>query len=102
MASDCSRQQVSAASPLWDGRVVVLRVSDATRDNAVELRAILSARSAPAAWDLRCKAREKLIVYLREEYPGALPGMRQEFVSRGHHDNVAPAPHALVTDYRAS
>jgi hypothetical protein len=102
MASDCSRQQVSAASPLWDGRVVVLRVSDATKDNAVELRAILSARSAPAASDLRGEAREKLIAYSQEEYPERCRRMRQEFVARGDHDNVALAPHVLVTDYRAS
>lgn len=74
--------EVARASPLWDGRVVVLQVSDATKDHTVELRALLSARSAPAAWDLRCEVREKLIAYLQEEYPGALPRQRQEFVSR--------------------
>lgn len=38
--------EVARASPLWDGRVVVLQVSDATKDHTVELRALLSARSA--------------------------------------------------------
>lgn len=88
------------ASPLWDGRVVVLQVSDATKDNTVELRALLSARSAPAAWDLRCDVREKLIAYLQEEYPDALPRQRQEFV-RGHSDHMELSPHSLVSHHRA-
>jgi small-conductance mechanosensitive channel len=94
--------EVARASPLWDGRVVVLQVSDATKDNTVELRALLSARSAPAAWDLRCEVREKLIAYLQEEYPRALPRTRQEIVSRGHDNHTELAPHAAVADYRIS
>jgi small-conductance mechanosensitive channel len=72
--------EVARASPLWDGRVVVLQVSDATKDHTVELRALLSARSAPAAWDLRCEVREKLIAFLQQEYPRCpatdAPGVR--------------------------
>ncbi|EKS38651.1 mechanosensitive ion channel family protein [Afipia clevelandensis] len=76
--------EIARASPLWDGRVVVLQVSDA-KDRTVELRALLSARSAPAAWDLRCEVREKLIAHLQEEYPDALPRTRQEVVAFGQH-----------------
>lgn len=93
--------EVARASPLWDGRVVVLQVSDATRDNTVELRALLSARSAPAAWDLRCDVREKLIAYLQEEYPGSLPRQRQEFVSRNEPDQAPLSPHTMVSHHRA-
>lgn len=94
--------EVARASPLWDGRVVVLQVSDATKDHTVELRALLSARSAPAAWDLRCEVREKLIAYLQEEYPGALPRQRQEFVSSRSEPDQAPlSPHAMVPHHRA-
>ena len=93
--------EVARASPLWDGRVVVLQVSDATKDHTVELRALLSARSAPAAWDLRCEVREKLIAYLQEEYPGALPRQRQEFVSRNEPDQAPLSPHAMVSHHRA-
>ena len=93
--------EVARASPLWDGRVVVLQVSDATKDHTVELRALLSARSAPAAWDLRCEVRENLIAYLQEEYPGALPRQRQEFVSRSEPDQAPLSPHAMVSHHRA-
>ncbi len=93
--------EVARASPLWDGRVVVLQVSDATKDHTVELRALVSARSAPASWDLRCEVREKLIAYLQEEYPGALPRQRQEFISGNDTDRAPLSPHALVSHHRA-
>jgi small-conductance mechanosensitive channel len=71
--------EIVRASPLWDGRVVALQVSD-TRDRTVELRALVSAGSAPATWDLRCEVREKLIAYLQQDYPEALPRTRHEAV----------------------
>ena len=94
--------EIARASPLWDGRVVVLQVSDATKDNTVELRALLSARSAPAAWDLRCEVREKLIAYLQEEYPEALPRTRQEIIPRADQHHTELAPHAPVSHHRTS
>lgn len=92
--------EVARASPLWDGRVVVLQVSDA-KEHTVELRALLSARSAPAAWDLRCEVREKLVAYLQAEYPGALPRTRQEIVAAGERHHTELAPHGLVADHFA-
>jgi small-conductance mechanosensitive channel len=92
--------EIARGSPLWDGRVVVLQVSDA-KDHTVELRALLSACSAPAAWDLRCEVREKLIAYLQEEYPGALPRKREEIMVRGDAHHTELAPHSLVSDHRA-
>ncbi len=67
--------KIARASPLWDGRVVNLQVSDAT-ERTVQLRALVSARNAPQTWDLRCEVREKLIVYLQREHPQALPTAR--------------------------
>lgn len=68
-------QEIVAGSALWDGRVAVLQVTDAT-ERTVELRALVSARSAGEAFDLRCEVREKLIAYLRAECPEALPHVR--------------------------
>jgi len=93
--------EIARASPLWDGRVVVLQVSDATKDNTVELRALLSARSAPAAWDLRCEVRERLIAYLQEEHPDALPRSRQEFIGRGELDRTELPRPSLVPDHHS-
>lgn len=58
--------------PNWDRRVCILQVTDAT-ERTVQLRALVSASSAPRAWDLRVRVREKLIEYLQREHPASLP-----------------------------
>lgn len=64
-------------SKLWDGEVAVLHVTD-SKEQTVELRGLMSAASAGAAWDLRCEIREKLIIWLQETHPNALPRARVE------------------------
>lgn len=59
-------------SKLWDGAVVNLQVIDADA-RTIELRALVSARNAPQSWDLRCEIREKLVAFIRDEMPEALP-----------------------------
>jgi len=66
------------ASPLWDGRVVNLQVTDAT-DASIQLRALMSARTAASCWDLRCEIRERLVLFLQSEMPDSLPRHRQTF-----------------------
>jgi small-conductance mechanosensitive channel len=68
-------EAVVAASETWDGDVCSLQVTDAS-ERTVTLRAIASAESAMALWDLRCEIREELIRFLRENYPEALPAIR--------------------------
>ena len=72
--------EIARASPLWDGKVVNLQVSDA-KEWAVELRALVSARNAPQTWDLRCEVREKLVAFLQREYPHALPTARVQLLA---------------------
>jgi small-conductance mechanosensitive channel len=69
--------EVVAQSKLWNGKVVSLQVSDC-KDTTIELRALVSANNASATWDLRCEVREKLIDFLRRQYPSALPRRRYE------------------------
>ena len=69
--------KIVSRSKLWDGQVANLQVTDARHDT-VELRALVSAANAPAAWDLRCEVREALIAFLQSEYPHALPKQRAE------------------------
>jgi len=61
----------------WDGRAVGLQVTEAT-ERSVGLRALVSAKSAGDAWDLRCAVREHLIDYLQREHPMSLPREREE------------------------
>jgi len=72
-------EAIVQASKLWDGKVVNLQVVDSS-ERAVQLRALVSARTSEQAWDLRCEVREKLIVFLQQEYPDALPKQRAELV----------------------
>ncbi|MGH7092468.1 MAG: hypothetical protein ACREFB_02900, partial [Stellaceae bacterium] len=71
--------EIVKASKLWDGEVVVVQVTEAL-PTTIELRALVSARTAGEAWDLRCEVREKLIGFLQAQYPHALPRQRAEIV----------------------
>ena len=64
-------------SPLWDGQICLLQVTNAT-ERTTELRAIISATDASNAWELRCEVREKLIGFIRQNYPDGLPKVRAE------------------------
>ena len=57
---------------LWNNRTAALQVTDFT-ERAMQLRAIMSANSASAAFDLRCLVRERLIAFLQQNYPESLP-----------------------------
>ncbi len=63
------------ASPLWDKRVNVLQVTNAS-EHTIEIRALMSASDSGKAFDLRCEVREGLVNFVRENYPDSLPVMR--------------------------
>ncbi len=73
---------IAEASPFWDSKVCVLQVIE-LKERTMELRALVSASNAGRAWDLRCEVREKLIAFLQEEHPEALPRVRAEIESSG-------------------
>ncbi|MEU1586761.1 mechanosensitive ion channel domain-containing protein [Micromonospora sp. NPDC005710] len=62
---------------LWDGRVCVLQVTDAT-GGTVRMRALVSAADAGSLWDLRCLVREHLVAWIRDNRPTAMPRLRTE------------------------
>jgi small-conductance mechanosensitive channel len=62
---------------LWDKRTWALQVTDAT-ESTIQIRALMSARNGPLAFDLRCHVREKLVQFLQDKYPLALPKHRQQ------------------------
>ena len=64
--------RVLDSSPLWDGKVMTVQVTDA-REHTIELRFLMSAANPTATFDLRCYVREKMIEYLRREHSYALP-----------------------------
>ena len=70
-------QKILNESEHWDKKVCVLQVTNAT-DRTMELRALMSASDASVAWTLRCEVREKLLEFIKAEYPQALPRLRTE------------------------
>jgi len=88
--------RIVRASPLWDGNVYNLAVTD-FRERVMEVRVLMSARNAPRAFDLRCEVREKLIDFIQREMPECLPRTREDLraewapmpapqMERGHKD----------------
>lgn len=65
------------ATELWDRKVNVIQVTDLS-EKTMELRALMSAKDAPTAWDLRVYVRENLLKYIKENFPDSLPRTRLE------------------------
>ncbi len=68
-------EEFAKASPLWDGKVVNMQVSDTT-ETTMQIRMLVSARNAPQSWDLRCEIREKMIDHVQRTMPEMLPRTR--------------------------
>jgi small-conductance mechanosensitive channel len=68
-------ERICRASLFWDGDVVSLQVTDVT-DRTAQVRCLASARNAGSAFDLRCEIREKMLAYMRDQCPEALPRER--------------------------
>jgi small-conductance mechanosensitive channel len=71
--------RILESTDLWDKRTWALQVTDAT-ESTIQIRALMSARNGPTAFDLRCYVREGLMQFLQDKYPLALPKHRQELI----------------------
>jgi small-conductance mechanosensitive channel len=88
-------KEVVEQSEFWDGQVVVLQVTESNKQT-LELRGLMSARTSPRAWDLRCEVREKMIVWLQETHPEALPRLRAEIAEDNSFSPGEPSESALA------
>jgi hypothetical protein len=68
-------KRICEGAPEWDRRLAILQVTDAN-EHAMQLRALVSSADAGRNWDLRCLVRERLIEFIRREYPASLPRLR--------------------------
>jgi hypothetical protein len=66
---------VLAGTELWDQRVGVLQITDAT-GGFVRVRILVSAADSAALFDLRCLIRESMVTFLQRRHPEALPQQR--------------------------
>ncbi len=91
--------RILQSTNLWDGKTWGLQVTDATYQS-MQLRALMSARNGPTAFDLRCYVRENLIKYLQEKYPQSLPQGRNRNIPEASeatlHDDGVPAAKRFV------
>jgi small-conductance mechanosensitive channel len=71
--------RVVKSSPLWDGKVCGLQVTDC-KESVLELRLLIGSGTASGAWDLRCLVREKIIGFIQSRFPESLPRVRTEWV----------------------
>src|SRR5437660_256066 len=69
--------------PNWDKRVCGLQVTD-TKENVIEVRALISGSDPGKLGDLRCEVREGLIDFLVRNYPESLPRSRNVNVDDEH------------------
>lgn len=68
-------EKVVTASEYWDRQAWALQVTDAT-ERTIEVRILASATDSGRAFNLRCEIREKLIAFVNENHPDALPRTR--------------------------
>lgn len=68
-------ERIVEASPHWDRRFWNLQVVEAG-ERTIRLRVLASAGDSSSAWNLRCEIREKLIGFLQDRFPAALPRLR--------------------------
>lgn len=90
--------RILKSTKLWDGKVWVLQVTDVT-EKTMQLRALMSSRNGPEAFDLRCYVRENLIKFLHQHYPQCLPQSRNQNAGTSadfHSLHDAPALHSTT------
>jgi small-conductance mechanosensitive channel len=94
-------QRVVEESPLWDKRVVGLQVTNLS-EKTMELRCLMSSIDSGKSFDLRCLVREKMIEFVRANYPEALPTVRMEMRDvTPHSDGQQGFPsngHSMISD----
>ncbi len=75
-------KRILDASEYWDGKTWGVQVTDAT-DRTMTVRPLMSGKNSGDIWNLRCEVREKLIQFVRENYPDSLPRLRADVGSTG-------------------
>jgi small-conductance mechanosensitive channel len=87
MPLDSLRQELAhlcEEAPEWDKQVQVLQVTDAN-ERAMQLRILVSSADSSLSWNLRCRIREGLLVFIQQQYPDYLPRLRAEIITQPEH-----------------
>ncbi|HMB64142.1 MAG TPA: mechanosensitive ion channel domain-containing protein [Eudoraea sp.] len=81
-------KRIVSETALWDQEVANIQVTNSTAQY-VEVRALVSAKNASEAWDLRVHVREKLITFLQQNYPESIARTRVQLKNLGALRNTA-------------
>ncbi len=73
-------EEIITNNPNWNKKVWKLHVTECG-ESSLQLRIIMTAIDAPTAFELRSHVREKLIEFLQNEHPYALPQLRYNKVN---------------------
>ncbi|MFC5280728.1 mechanosensitive ion channel domain-containing protein [Arcanobacterium canis] len=76
-------ERLLANSDLWDGRLGVFQVSDASGTNLV-VRAVISAKDSSTLVDLKNYLREQIVLWIQKEARQSIPHQREY-----HHESVS-------------
>lgn len=79
--------RILKASPYWDGAANKLQVANLTAQT-VEIRIQVSAANADDISDLRAEVREKILDFIRQQYPDYFPKVRLDNDNRPHQDEI--------------
>jgi small-conductance mechanosensitive channel len=74
--------RILEGSENFDGVVWRLHVTDIS-DRTVELRALMSSSDSGRAFELRCEVRERMLAFIRDNYPQSLPTFRMRALADG-------------------
>lgn len=67
--------RIVEASSFWDGRSSSAYVTE-SQGGFVTVRFVMSAKDSSDQWELRCEVREKMMTWLQQNHPEALPRTR--------------------------
>lgn len=77
-------EEVVRSNARWDGRFQNVQVTD-TQPDCIQVRALMTAKDASTAFDLRCDVREAMLAFVRSEMPDAIT----------RHRAIVSAPNAM-------
>ena len=83
----------------WDGKTAMVQVTE-SGPQSMQLRALVTSRNSPDAWDLRCHVRAGVIDFIQREYPHCLPQIRAQVDSTAA-SGMPSSPRARQPQIRA-
>jgi len=94
-------ERILKETTLWDGKAQVLQVTDLFK-TTMQLRCLLSASDSGKLFDLRCLAREKMILFIQQNYPQHLPTLRFAENAREHEHTQEHSPTGASLEQKTS